>query len=126
MERIKERMQSDGMTKQGAQAGKGVKFCCKYDNKREVLGSRNSYSKTDEDATFMRMKEDAMLNGQLKTEYNVQISTENQFITNYGIYQRPTDTGTLIDYLKSFKARYGITSTEIVADAGYGSEQNYE
>ena len=74
----------------------------------------------------MRMKEDAMLNGQLKPGYNVQISTENQFITNYGIYQRPTDTGTLIDYLNSFTERYGVTSTEIVADAGYGSEQNYE
>ena len=56
----------------------------------------------------------------------MQISTENQFVTNYGIYQRPTDTGVLIDYLKSFKERYGITSPEIVADAGYGSEQNYE
>ncbi len=55
----------------------------------------------------------------------MQISTENQFITNYGIYQRPTDTGTLIDYLESFNHRYGRKSKEIVADAGYGSEQNY-
>lgn len=31
-----------------------------------TLGERNSYSKTNEKATFMRMKEDAMLNGQLK------------------------------------------------------------
>ena len=130
VERIKERMQQGGMTKQKRKQIKeldlAVEKMAEYDHKREVLGERNSYAKTDEDATFMRMKEDAMLNGQLKPGYNVQISTENQFITNYGIYQRPTDTGTLIDYLESFTARYGITSAEIVADAGYGSEQNYE
>lgn len=129
VERIKKRMQRDGMTKQQRKQIKeldsAVEKMAEYDHKKEVLGSRNSYSKSDEDATFMRMKEDAMLNGQLKPGYNVQISTENQFITNYGIYQRPTDTGTLIDYLESFKERYGIKSKEVVADAGYGSEQNY-
>ena len=129
VERIKERMQRDGMTKQQRKQIKeldsAVEKMAEYDHKKEVLGSRNSYSKSDEDATFMRMKEDAMLNGQLKPGYNVQISTENQFITNYGIYQRPTDTGTLIDYLELFKERYGIKSKEVVADAGYGSEQNY-
>ena len=97
-----------------------------YDRHLDTLGKRNSYSKTDPDATFMRMKEDAMNNGQTKPGYNVQISTENQFITNYGIYWRPTDTGTMIEYLESFKARYGRQSKEIVADSGYGSEQNYE
>ena len=97
-----------------------------YDHHLETLGERNSYSKTDPNATFMRMKEDAMNNGQTKPGYNVQISTENQFITNYGIYRRPTDTGTMIDYLESFKSRYGRQSKDIVADSGYGSEQNYE
>ena len=97
-----------------------------YDHHLEVLGERNSYSKTDNDATFMRMKEDAMNNGQTKPGYNVQISTENQFITNYGIYWRPTDTGMMIEYLESFEDRYGCKSKEIVADSGYGSEQNYE
>ena len=97
-----------------------------YDAHLETLGERNSYSKTDPDATFMRMKEDAMNNGQTKPGYNIQISTENQYITNYGIYRRPTDTGTMIDYLESFRLRYGKQSTEIVADSGYGSEQNYE
>ena len=97
-----------------------------YDHHLEELGERNSYSKTDPDATFMRMKEDAMNNGQTKPGYNVQISTENQFITNYGIYWRPTDTGTMIPYLESFMKRYGKQSAEIVADSGYGCEQNYE
>lgn len=97
-----------------------------YEGHLEKMGDRNSYSKTDTDATFMRMKEDHMMNGQTKPGYNVQIATENQFVTNYGIYQRPTDQGTLIDYLKSFEQRYGRQSGTVVADSGYGSEQNYE
>jgi transposase len=97
-----------------------------YEHHLLQMGERNSYSKTDPDATFMRMKEDHMRNGQLKPAYNVQISTENQFITHYGIYQRPGDTATLIPYLESFKKIYGTQSEAVVADAGYGSEQNYE
>ncbi len=96
-----------------------------YEDKLDTLGDRNSYSKTDPDATFMRMKEDAMNNGQTKPGYNVQISTENQFITNYGIFWRPTDQGTFIPYVTSFSDRYGRQSEEICADSGYGSEQNY-
>ena len=96
-----------------------------YEEKLETLGERNSYSKTDPEATFMRMKEDAMNNGQTKPGYNVQIATENQFITNYGIFQRPTDQGTFIPFITSFSDRYGIQSEEICADSGYGSEQNY-
>lgn len=96
-----------------------------YENKLETLGERNSYSKTDPDATFMRMKEESMNNGQTKPGYNIQISTENQFITNYGIYWRPTDQGTLIPFLTTFSDRYGKQSDEVCADSGYGSEQNY-
>ena len=73
-----------------------------------------------------KMKEDYMGNGHLKPGYNVQISTENQYITNYGIYQKPGDTTTLIDYLESFNRKYHRQSNEIVADSGYGSEQNYD
>ena len=96
-----------------------------YEDKLDTLGPRNSYSKTDPDATFMRMKEDAMNNGQTKPGYNIQIATENQFITNYGIYWRPTDQGTLIPFLTTFSDRYGMQSDEVCADSGYGSEQNY-
>ena len=96
-----------------------------YEGKLETLGERNSYSKTDPDATFMRMKEDAMSNGQTKPGYNVQISTENQYITNYGIYWRPNDQGTFIPYMTSFSDSYGFQSEKVVADSGYGSEQNY-
>ena len=97
-----------------------------YEEKLETMGERNSYSKTDTDATFMRMKEDAMNNGQTKPGYNIQIATENQFITNYSIFWRPTDQGTLIPFLESFRDRYGRQSDEICADSGYGSERNYE
>ena len=97
-----------------------------YEDKLETMGEKNSFSKTDPDATFMRMKEDAMNNGQTKPGYNVQIATENQFITNYDIFWRPTDQATLIPFLESFQARYGKQSDEVCSDSGYGSEQNYE
>lgn len=97
----------------------------KYEKQLETLGERNSYSKTDEDATFMRMKEDHMKNGQLKPAYNAQISTENQIITNYSIHQRPGDTATLISHLEKFEKSYGKQSKKVVTDAGYGSEENY-
>ena len=97
-----------------------------YEKHLEILGNRNSYSKTDHDATFMRMKEDHMGNGELKPAYNVQISTENQFITNFGIYQNPGDTSTFNNYLDSYEEKYDRHSLEVVADAGYGSEQNYD
>lgn len=131
VERIKEKVDAETLSKEKRKALKQIETDSvprmnRYRGQLETMGPRNSYSKTDPDATFMRMKEDAMLNGQLKPGYNVQISTENQFITNFGIYQRPTDTLTMISYLESFKARYGMQSEEIVADSGYGSEENYE
>lgn len=98
----------------------------KYEQQLETLGKRNSYSKTDEDATFMRMKEDHMKNGQLKPAYNTQISTEEQFITHYSIHQTPGDTTTLKSHLEEFEKQYNKQSQEVVADAGYGSEENYE
>ena len=97
-----------------------------YEEKLEIVGERGSYSKTDKDATFMRMKEDAMNNGQTKPGYNVQIATENQFITNYGLYSSLTDQGTLIPFLNSFESRYGLQSSTVCADSGYGCEMNYE
>jgi transposase len=97
-----------------------------YKAKEEILDGRNSYSKTDNDATFMRMKEDHMQNGQLKPGYNIQISTNNQIITNYDTFPNPTDTLTLPAHIDSFKELYNETPEIITADAGYGSEQNYE
>lgn len=98
----------------------------KYEQQEKTLGNRNSYSKTDPDATFMRMKEDHMLNGQLKPGYNWQISTENQYILGYTIHQSATDTNTLPAHMESLKANLGRMPETLVADAGYGSEENYE
>jgi len=97
----------------------------KYETHEEILGTRNSYSKTDHDATFMRMKEDHMRNGQLKPGYNVQIGTENQFILGYSVHQRPTDTRCFIPHLENIKAQLGKLPGTVIADAGYGGEENY-
>lgn len=97
-----------------------------YEQQLDILGKRNSYSKTDTDGTFMRMKEDHMKNGQLKPGYNAQISTENQYITHFSLHQNPTDTTTLESHLNGFENAYQTQSKQVVADAGYGSEENYE
>jgi transposase len=98
----------------------------KYEKQEEILGGRNSFSKTDPDATFMRMKEDHMRNGQLKPGYNVQVSTSNQFIVNYSIHSNPTDTTTLKGHLEQFEASFNTPPKVLTADAGYGSEENYK
>lgn len=97
----------------------------KYDEQEKILGSRNSYSKTDPDATFMRMKEDHMKNGQLKPAYNLQISTQDQYIVNYTLHQQTNDTNTLNEHLESFENTCHTKPEELTADAGYGSEENY-
>lgn len=97
----------------------------KYAKQEEILQGRNSFSKTDPDATFMRMKEDHMRNGQLKPGYNLQISTHKQFILHYSLHPNPTDTKTLIPHLKSFRENLNTLPNEVVADAGYGSQENY-
>lgn len=102
----------------------------KYEKQEAILGERNSYSKTDTEATFMRMKEDHMLNGQLKPAYNTQISTQNQIIVHYTIHQNPTDYKTLKPHLENLEQTFGKKIfkrlKEITTDAGYGSEENYD
>ena len=68
----------------------------------------------------MRMKDDHMMNGQLKAGYNIQIGTENQFVLHYDVFPNPTDTRTLKPFIESFP----YLPKRIVADAGYGSEEN--
>ena len=97
----------------------------KYHESQIILGTRKSYSKTDLDATFMRMKEDHMRNGQLKPAYNVQIGVESEYIVGIGLYSNPTDTTTLIPFLERLRKNIGRKYTNIIADAGYASEENY-
>lgn len=99
----------------------------KYEDQEKIMGGeRNSYSKTDHDATFMRMKEDHMLNGQLKLAYNVQISTNGQFVASYSVHQKTTDTTTLIPHFEQHEQSFNQKPEVIVADAGYGSEENLQ
>ena len=97
----------------------------KYEEYEKTFKGRNSFSKTDEDATFMRMKEDHMRNGQLKPGYNVQIGTENQFVVGFSIHQRPGDTSCLKEHLEKLKEWLGEYPECLITDAGYGSEENY-
>ena len=96
-----------------------------YQAQVRIAGQRNSYSKTDHDATFMRLKEDPMRNGQTKPAYNLQIMTSSQYVLGYDLMQNPTDTRTLIPFLTHL-AQNEVLGREIVADAGYGSERNYK
>ena len=96
-----------------------------YNKSIEICGKRKSYSKTDTDATFMRMKEDHMLNGQLKPGYNVQIGVESEYIVGVGLFPNPTDTTTLIPFLERIRKNTGKKYENIIADAGYASEENY-
>lgn len=71
------------------------------------------------------MKEDAMMNGQLKPAYNLQHGVDSEYITWLTINPRPTDTRTLIPFLKDMEEYLGFKYKDIVADAGYESEENY-
>lgn len=95
----------------------------KYQDYNDTFEGRNSFSKTDTDATFMCMKEDAMKNRVLKPGYNLQIATNSQFVIGYDIFPNPSDSRTLRPFLESI-ATLNLFSS-IVADAGYGSEENY-
>lgn len=96
----------------------------KYENAKRILGDRNSYSKTDHDANFMCMKEDPMKNREVKPGYNVQVATNGQFCVTYDLFPNPTDTRTSIPFLESIEVLDYFKY--IVADAGYGSEENYQ
>ena len=97
-----------------------------YKKHLEIMGDyRNSYSKTDHDATFMRMKEDHMKNGQLKPAYNIQLASASDFIIGENISHHPSDMYTLKPFLMTLLENYQGKLEKIVADAGYESEENY-
>jgi transposase len=98
----------------------------KYQKQKDILKGRNSCSKTDNDATFFKMKEDHHGMSQLKPGYNVQIATENQFILGYGIYQKAADTSVFIPFMDKIRAQLQIPLKNVITDAGYGSEENYD
>ena len=98
----------------------------KYEQQEKVMGEgRSSFSKTDPDATFMRMKDDQSPNGTLKPGFNVQLSTNNQYIANYSVHQQSADITTLIKHLSRHKEAYKELPKKLTTDAGYGSQENY-
>ena len=97
-----------------------------YEYSLGIMGdSRNSYSKTDHDATFMRMKEDHMRNGQLKPAYNVQVAVNSEFITGIDAFSNRTDFGTLQPFLRTMQRFHEAKYEEVTADSGYESLDNY-
>ena len=91
-----------------------------------ICGDRNSYSRTDHDATFMHMKEDHMRNGQLKPGYNVNVATSNEFIIGTYISPDRSDVQTLIPFMEQLTTTYDSHVIEkTVVDSGYESEENY-
>ncbi len=98
----------------------------KYENQERTLAGRNSYAQTDEEATCFRMKEDRGAEKPWpKPAYNVQIGTENQFVVGFSLHQRAGDTSCLIPHLKGLETGLGWLPKNVIADAGYGSEENY-
>ena len=98
----------------------------KYEEANSTFKGRNSYSKTDKDATFMRMKEDYMRNGQLKPGYNIQVAVESEYIVGVDISSERSDMRTLIPFLDKIRTNYGRNFDNLIADAGYESEENYD
>jgi transposase len=98
----------------------------KYDEYNEIFKGRNSFSKGDHDATYMHMKEDAMRNGQLKPGYNVQLGVEAEYVVGVDVGPERNDLNTLIPLLERMEKGIGQRYENLIADAGYESEENYE
>ena len=121
-----------GKGKHKTQLQKDIETVRNYIEKRNEYFShlgkcanRNSYSKTDVDATFMHMKEDYMRNGQLKPGYNIQIGVESEYIVGVGAFSNRSDVGTLIPFLNRIRKHTNRIFEQIIADAGYESSENY-
>ena len=98
----------------------------KYADRIEICGeNRNSYSKTDRDATFMRLKKDYMGNDQLLPAYNMQIAVCDEYIAAITAEQYASDMDCFIPLMEQFRKLYGFYPKYPVADAGYGSYNNY-
>lgn len=95
-----------------------------YDEKLKKCGNRNSYSKTDVSATFMHMKDDHMMNGQLKPAYNVQHAVNSGFIVGTAVYPNPTDTLTMKSFCEYLDNVMKLRFQRYILDAGYDGEEN--
>jgi transposase len=97
-----------------------------YVEKLDTCGDgRNSYSKTDPSATFMRMKKDYMRNDQLLPAYNVQFGVADEYIAVADVNHYRSDMDCFVPLIEQFHKLYGFYPKYPVADAGYGSYNNY-
>jgi transposase len=96
-----------------------------YDLHHSRFEGRNSYSKTDTNATFMHMKDDHMRNAQLKPGYNVQIAVDSEYIVATDVFQDRNDVWTLVPFLKTMEERLKYRYPSVTADSGYESEEGY-
>ena len=108
-----------------ANANKYLERQSKYDLYNSIFNGRNSFSKTDIDATFMHMKDDHMKNAQLKPGYNIQIGVEGEYIVGVDISSERSDQLTFIPFLDKLGESLPAKYENIIADAGYESEENY-
>ena len=116
----------DGLSENGGAKRVLLEQWKKYEEMLSIMGQgRNSYSKTDTDAIFMRMKEDHMRNGQLKPGYSVQIAENSEYITGLEVFSDRADVKMLQPMLNTLSRRYKAHYEEVVADAGYESLENY-
>jgi len=131
LDKLNERLKQKPKDKQLKQAVKKMETNYlprqqKYEEQERKLAGRNSYARSDEEATSMRMKEDRGAEKPwAKPAYNVQLGTENQFVVGFSLHQRPGDTSCLIPHLEGVRQYLGRLPQNISADAGYGSEENY-
>jgi transposase len=130
LKEVKQKLVADPQNKALTKAAKQLEEnhlprALKYEEQKRILAGRNSYSKTDPDAIFMRMKDDHLGNGQLKPGYNIQNGTEGQFVVGFSLHQQAGDTICLIPHLDQLKKQLGRLPRNLSTDAGYGSEENY-
>ena len=92
----------------------------KYETQEQILAGRNSYSKTDTDASFMRLKDE-----RLRAGYNVILGTEDLFIVHYSIHQNPGESGLLIPHAEELRLRLDRLPENIIGDSAYGTFENY-
>ena len=129
--KLRERLQNKKDSRPAQKALKKLEGDClvrlkKYEQQAETLQGRNSYAKTDPDASSMRMKEDRGAERPWpKPAYNVQIGTEGQFVVGFSVHGRAGDTSCLIPHLETLRSHLGRLPKNVVTDAGYGSEENY-
>ena len=120
------------LTKEQKKFKQGYKYLIKlveYEEKERICGeNRNSYFKTDQDATAMVLKEDyySKLSHDFHAGYNVQVLVSSLLILMYGVFQDRTDYNTLIPMNDLYFKYYGSYPKNECDDAGYGNYSNYK